>query len=173
MRLTSPLRWAPSPDLCEESVLLSCGRKQTENEPITRIRSGHMLSESRVCSAFAHLIHIGPGLNYSAFPLHGTVHFWGVSTGYCTWYFFSTTSAVVPSDPYRYQNVTCKLYWSLIGRRESSLLCHWTCDMRPARFKSAPPATERTQLLFQQTHLFVSATNYLFRCLLRRRSSRW
>ncbi len=26
-----------------------------------------------------------------------------------TWYFFSTTSAGVPSDPYRYQNVTCKL----------------------------------------------------------------
>ncbi len=48
-----------------------------------------------------------------------------------TWYFFSTTSAVVPSDPYRYQHVTCKLYWSLIGRRESSLLRHWTCDMRP------------------------------------------
>ncbi len=48
-----------------------------------------------------------------------------------TWYFFSITSAEVPSDPYRYQNVTCKLCWSLIGRRESSLLCHWTCDMRP------------------------------------------
>ncbi len=32
-----------------------------------------------------------------------------------TWYFFSTTSAGVPSDPYRYQNVTCKLCWSLIG----------------------------------------------------------
>ncbi len=27
-----------------------------------------------------------------------------------TWYFFSTTSAKVPSDPYHYQNVTCKLY---------------------------------------------------------------
>ncbi len=27
-----------------------------------------------------------------------------------TWYFFSTTSAVVPSNPYRYQNVMCKLY---------------------------------------------------------------
>ncbi len=43
-----------------------------------------------------------------------------------TWYFFSTTSAEVPSDPYRYQNVTGKLYWSLIGRRESSLLRQWT-----------------------------------------------
>ncbi len=64
---------------------------------------------------------------------YGSVRFTfgGFSTGYCTWYFFSTTSAEVPSDPYRYQNVTCKLCWSLIGRRESSLLRHWTCDMRP------------------------------------------
>ncbi len=45
-----------------------------------------------------------------------------------TWYFFSTTSVEVPSEPYRYQNVTCKLCWSLIGRRESSLLRHWTWD---------------------------------------------
>ncbi len=54
-----------------------------------------------------------------AFPLHGTarywfgtVHFWGVfhwDTVPGTWYFFSTTSAEVPSEPYRYQNVTCKL----------------------------------------------------------------
>ncbi len=77
-------------------------------------------------------------LTYGAFPLHGTARygsvrftFGGFSTGYCTWYFFSTTSAEVPSEPYRYQNVTCKLYWSLFGRRESSLLHHWTCDMRP------------------------------------------
>ncbi len=64
---------------------------------------------------------------------YGSVRFTfgGFSTGYSTWYFFITTSAVVPSDPYRYQNVTCKLYWSLIDRRESSLLRHWTCDMRP------------------------------------------
>ncbi len=85
---------------------------------------------------------------------YGTVRFTfgGFSTGYCTWYFFSTTSAEVPSEPYRYQNVTCKLCWSLIGRRESSLLRHWTCDTRPsstarpARFKSAQPAKERTEL---------------------------
>ncbi len=78
---------------------------------------------------------------------YGSVRFTfgGFSTGYCTWYLilFSTTSAEVPSDPYRYQNVTCKLCWSLIGRRKSSLLRHWTCDTRPsstvlpARFKSA------------------------------------
>ncbi len=78
-----------------------------------------------------------------AFPLHGTARdgsvrftFGGISnipiyTVSGTWYFFSTTSAEVPSDPYHYQNVTCKLCWSLIGRRESSLLRHWTCDMRP------------------------------------------
>ncbi len=45
--------------------------------------------------------------------------------------FFSTTSAEVPSDPYHYQNVICKLYWSLIGRRKSSLLRYWTCNTRP------------------------------------------
>ncbi len=70
------------------------------------------------------------------FPLHGTARygsvrltFGGFSTGYSTWYFFftsSTTSAGVPSEPYSYQNVTCKLCWSLIGRRKSSLLRHWT-----------------------------------------------
>ncbi len=48
-----------------------------------------------------------------------------------TWYFFCTTLAGVPCHPYRYQNVTCKLYWSPIGRRTSSLLHHWTCDTRP------------------------------------------
>ncbi len=118
---------------------------------------------------------------------HGTVRYGSLLGGFPlgtvpgTWYFFSTTSAEVPSDLYRYQNVTCKLCWSLIGRRESSLLRQWTCDTRPsstarpARFKSAQPAKERTQHLFQQTHLFASTTNYLFHCLLRknRRSSRW
>ncbi len=54
----------------------------------------------------------------------GTVHFLGgfpLGTVPGTWYFFSTTSAEVPSEPYRYQNVTCKLYWSLIG--ENRLYC--------------------------------------------------
>ncbi len=65
---------------------------------------------------------------------HGTVHTLGVF--HWVLYlvpgtFFSITSAGVPSDPYRYQNVTCKLYWSLIGQRKSSLLRHWTCDTRP------------------------------------------
>ncbi len=109
----------------------------------------------------------------SAFPLHGTARdgtvrygslFGGFPLGTVpgTWYFFSTTSVEVPSEPYRYQNMTRKLCWSLIGRRKSSLLRHWTCDTRPsstalpARFKSAQPAKDRTQLLFKQTHLFAS-----------------
>ncbi len=68
---------------------------------------------------------------------HSTVRYGSLLGGFPlgtvpgTWYFFSTTSAEVPSNPYRYQNVTCKLCWSLIGRRESSLLRQWTCDMRP------------------------------------------
>ncbi len=97
---------------------------------------------------------------------HGTVRYGSLLGGFPlgtvpgTWYFFSTTSVEVPSEPYRYQNVTCKLCWSLIGRSKSSLLRHWTCDTRPsstvipARFKSAQPATDRTQLLFKQTHIF-------------------
>ncbi len=64
----------------------------------------------------------------------------------------------------------------LIGRRKSSLL-RQTCDTRPnrpARFKSAQPATDRAQPLFKQTHLFVSTKKYLFCCLRKyRRSSRW
>ncbi len=51
----------------------------------------------------------------------GTVHFWGVSTGYCTWYL---VLFLVPPQP-RFQasrTVTktwrVNLCWSLIGRRE-------------------------------------------------------
>ncbi len=68
---------------------------------------------------------------------HSTVRYGSLLGGFPlgtvpgTWYFFSTTSAEVPSEPYRYQNVTCKLCWSLIGRRGLSLLRHWTSDMRP------------------------------------------
>ncbi len=101
---------------------------------------------------------------------YGTVRYGSLLGGFPlgtvpgTWYFFSTTSVEVPSEPYRYQNVTCKLCWSLIGRRKSSLLRHWTCDTRPsstarpARFKSAQPAKDQAQLLFKQTHIFASTT---------------
>ncbi len=101
---------------------------------------------------------------------HGTVRYGSLLGGFPlgtvpgTWYFFSTTSVEVPCEPYRYQNVTCKLCWSLIGLGKSSLLRHWTCHTRPsstalpARFKSAQPAKDRTQLLFKQTHSFASTT---------------
>ncbi len=101
---------------------------------------------------------------------YGTVRYGSLLGGFPlgtvpgTWYFFSTTSVEVPCEPYRYQNVTCKLCWSLIGRRKSSLLRHWTCDTRPsssalpARFKSVQPAKDRTQLLFKQMHIFASTT---------------
>ncbi len=61
----------------------------------------------------------------------GTVHFCGVFHSVQYLVLFSTTSAGVPSDAHRYLNVMCKLYWSLIGRRKSSLLRHWTYDTRP------------------------------------------
>ncbi len=60
---------------------------------------------------------------------HGTVQYGSLLGGFPlgtvpgTWYFFSTTPAEVPSDPYRYQNITCKLYWSLIGRKKKRLYC--------------------------------------------------
>ncbi len=52
---------------------------------------------------------------YGAFSLHGTARYSSLLGGFhCVQYlvpgtFFSTTSAEVPSEPYRYQNVTCKL----------------------------------------------------------------
>ncbi len=57
------------------------------------------------------------------------------STVYSTPGTFSVpTSTEVPSESYRYQNVTCKPCWSLIGQRESSLpvllnLRHETPDL--------------------------------------------
>ncbi len=53
---------------------------------------------------------------------HSTVqygsHLGGFPLGTVPGTFFSTTSAEVPSEPYRYQNMTCKLCRSLIGRRK-------------------------------------------------------
>ncbi len=66
---------------------------------------------------------------------------------------FSATSAEVPSEPYRYQNVTWRVnsadHW-LAGENRHCLR-HWTCGTRhnrPARFKSAQPAKDRTQLFW-------------------------
>ncbi len=73
---------------------------------------------------------------------HGTVRYGSLLGGFplrtvpSTWYFFSTTSVEVPCKQYRYQNVTCKLCWSPIGRRKSPLLRHWTCDTRPSSTRS-------------------------------------
>ncbi len=116
---------------------------------------------------------------------HGTVRYGSLLGGFPlgtvpgTWYFFSTTSAEVPSDPYRYQNVTCKLYWSLIGRRESSLLRHWTCDMRPIDpldlNQHSQRRSRRNFCYNKRTFLHQPQIIIVFRCLLRkfRRSSRW
>ncbi len=77
-----------------------------------------MNTESVFCE-WGELIHIHI---YGAFPLHGTARYGSLVGGFPlgtvpgTWYFFSTTSAEVPSEPYRYQNVMCKLCWSLFGR---------------------------------------------------------
>ncbi len=81
--------------------------------------------ETKMLNSLSHILVIWVFWHFST-ACYGTVWFTfgGFSTGYSTWYFFSTTSSVVPSDPYHYQNVTCKLYWSLIGRRKSSVLCH-------------------------------------------------
>ncbi len=108
---------------------------------------------------------------------HGTVRYGSLLRGFPlgtvpgTWYFFSTTSAEVPSNPYRYQNVTCKLCWSLIGRRESSLLRHWTCDMRPIDPLDLNQHSQRRigrnfclnkrTFLYQPQH-FVSTTNRVY-----------
>ncbi len=77
-------------------------KRAVETVPLTDHESGF----------YSHYFLVSNG----AFPLHGTARygsvqftFGGFSTGYCTWHFFSTTSAGVPSDPYHYQNVTCKL----------------------------------------------------------------
>ncbi len=116
-----------------------------------------------------HCSHKGMDLWRFSTAWYGTVRYGSLLGGFPlgtvpgTWYFFRTTSVEVPCEPYRYQNVTCKLCWSLIGQR-IVLLRHWTCDTRPsstvlpARFKSAQPAKDRTQLLFKQTHIFASST---------------
>ncbi len=76
--------------------------------------------------------HQEPPQTNDAFLLHGMARYSSLLGGFPlgtvpgTWYFFSTTSAGAPSNPYRYQNVTYKLYWSLIGRRKSPLLHHRT-----------------------------------------------
>ncbi len=101
---------------------------------------------------------------------HGTVRYGSLLGGFPlgtvpgTWYFFSTTSVEVPSSRTvtKTWRVNSADHW--MAGEKSSLLRHWTCDTRPsstalpARFKSAQPAKDRTQLLFKQTHIFASTT---------------
>ncbi len=95
---------------------------------------------------------------------HGTVRYGSLLGGFplgtvpSTWYFFSTTSVEVPIEPYRYQNVTCinsADHW-MAGENRHYLLRHLNLrhetllySFYPARFKSAQPAKDRTQLLFK------------------------
>ncbi len=95
---------------------------------------------------------------------HGTVHFWGVFHWVqylVSGHLFSTTSVEVPSEPYSYQNVTCKL-----------LITEWpekiftanlrTRHNRPARFKSAQSAKDRTQLFWMSAPFFNNQKNGCF-----------
>ncbi len=127
-------------------------------------RYAYTLSPSCVTMAHPHRYTPSDGLEHEpsiyngAFPLHGTVRYGSLLGGFPLGTVPGTTSAEVPSEPYRYQNVTCKLCWSLIGRRESSLLRQWTCDMRPIDPLDLNQHSQRMQLLFQQKHLFASIT---------------
>ncbi len=102
---------------------------------------------------------------------HGTVRYGSLLGGFPlgtvpgNWYFLVPNSVEVHASRTVTKTWHCKLCWSLIGLRESSLLRHWTCDTRPsstalpARFKSAQPAKDRTQLLFKQTHILPQPQN--------------
>ncbi len=74
--------------------------------------------------------------------------------------FFSTTSAEVPIEPYRYQTWYVN-YWSLISRGKSALQ---TCDKhnRPSRFKSAQPAKDRMQRICMSTRFLNNQKNSCF-----------
>ncbi len=109
----------------------------------------------------------------------GTVNFWGVF--HWALYLVPDTFLVPPQPRFQaIRSVTKTLLVTLlitdwperIVITASLNLRHET--HRPVRFKSAQPAKEWTQLLFQQMHLFASTTNYRFHCLLRkfRHSSR-
>ncbi len=66
-------------------------------------------------------------ITYGAFPLHGTVHFWGVFHWVLYLVIFCTTSAGVPSVTKMWP-VNSADHW-LAG--ENHHYCHWTCDTIP------------------------------------------
>ncbi len=62
------------------------------------------------------------GTTNGAFPLHGTARY-GSLLFFFHWVLYLVPGTFLvppPSDLYRYQNVMCNLYWSLIGRRKFS-----------------------------------------------------
>ncbi len=98
---------------------------------------------------------------------HGTVRYGSLLGGFPlgtvpgTWYFFSTTSVEVPSSRTvtKTWRVNSADHWMAGENRHYCITELATRDPPlPARFKSAQPAKDRTQLLFKQTHIFASTT---------------
>ncbi len=98
---------------------------------------------------------------------HGTVRYGSLLGGFPlgtvpgTWYFFSTTSVEVPSSRTvtKTWRVNSADHWMAGENRHYCVTELATRDPPlPARFKSAQPAKDRTQLLFKQTHIFASTT---------------
>ncbi len=98
---------------------------------------------------------------------HGTVRHGSLLGGFPlgtvpgTWYFFSTTSVEVPSSRTvtKTWRVNSADHWMAGENRHYCVTELATRDPPlPARFKSAQPAKDRTQLLFKQTHIFASTT---------------
>ncbi len=103
--------------------------------------------------------------SYGAFPLrHDTfsrAHFWGVSTGYSTWYL---VIFLVPPRLRFQASRTITKTWRVISadhwldEENRHCLCHWTCVTRrnrPARLKSAQPAKDQMQLFWMSALCFV------------------
>ncbi len=101
---------------------------------------------------------------------YGTVRYGSLLGGFPlgtvpgTWYFFSTTSVEVPSSRTvtKTWRVNSADHW-LAGENRHYCITELattrpSSTARPARFKSAQPAKDRTQLLFKQTHIFASTT---------------
>ncbi len=63
-------------------------------------------------------------VEFSSNPNHGSMVMYGSILAGFPLGTVPGTCFEVPSDPYRYQRVTCKLYRSLIGLRKSPLLRH-------------------------------------------------
>ncbi len=98
---------------------------------------------------------------FGAFPLHGTVRYGSLLGGFPLGTVPGTF--LVPPRPGFQAIRTVTKTWRvnsadhwLAGKNRH--YCVITYDMThiPARFKSAQPAKDRTQILFEQTHIFVS-----------------